>query len=297
MSRPKSLPKTGTTALAGWFGSNRMMANHVGEALEGCNHVVVGFAGGMSEVLHIAARTILVNDKHSLVMNLARVVADDKLRPELVRRLRRKAFHPEELSQAQQVCITLGDDAQFPSLVLAVNYFVCCWMGRASKAGIDDEFNGRPAIRWNANGGDSAVRYFSAVRMLVPFSQSLRRCTFETMDIFDLLARCEDNPENAIYLDPPFFVAGRRYRFNAGQTEAEEVEWHTQLRDYCERFQNTRVVVRFYDHPHVRRLYDAKKWEYHSFVGRTQANGEAPELLLVLNGPKRNDSLFGELLP
>jgi hypothetical protein len=54
--------KPTTTAIAGWFGGNRLLAPRVGAALEGCNHVVILFAGGMCEVPHITARTILVND-------------------------------------------------------------------------------------------------------------------------------------------------------------------------------------------------------------------------------------------
>lgn len=268
------------TALAGWHGGNRMLASSVGVALDGCSWVAVLFAGSMAEVPHIRARTILCNDQHTWIINLARVVANDALRQLLIRQLSRKCpLHPVELADAQAFCKThvpIGLD-----LDAAVNYFVTAWMGRASRAGTKSEFDGAPAIRWNAGGGDSTVRYFSAIRALVPFSQSLRRCTFETKDAFEILERCEDASGVGVYADPPFPEAGRKYTHNAGQTEVEERQWHIRLRDALERFTKTRVVCRFYDHPLIRELYSAEWWDWRILKGRKQSNEAAPEVLLV----------------
>ena len=264
-----------------------MLAHHVGEALAGCTWVGVTFAGGMAELPYITARTILVNDKHRHIINLARVVADDLLRPELVKKVGRKAFHPDTLKAAQEWCKENepGNAKQFePNLPAAVNYFVCCWMNRASKAGIDDEFNGRPAIRWRADGGDSNVRYRSAIRMLGEFSRTLKRCTFETMDCFDFLARCEDAVGHGIYNDPPFPGVGRRYRHNAGKTDDDEMRWHQRLRDQLLRFRKARIVCRFYDHQWIRGLYPESGWAWKHLTGRKQSNDSAPEVLLVRNG-------------
>jgi hypothetical protein len=169
-------------------------------------------------------------------------------------------------------------------------------VGRSGKAGIADEFNGRPSVRWKSDGGDSAVRYWSALRSIVHWGRIFRRCTFETMDAFDFLARCEDSDGHGIYADPPFPEAGRRYVHNAGQTVTEEVGWHVRLRDALARFARARVVCRFYDHPLVRHLYPAGRWHWRELVGRTQANGEAPEVLISnLPFPEvaAADALFG----
>src|SRR5581483_2099678 len=66
------------TCLAPWYGSNRMLAAHVGKALDGCSWVGLPFCGGMSEVPHIKARTIVCNDRHRAILNLAAVVRDDR---------------------------------------------------------------------------------------------------------------------------------------------------------------------------------------------------------------------------
>ena len=281
----------GISSLAGWYGGNRMLAKHVGAALQGCKWAGVVFAGGMSEIPHIDARTIVVNDLHRHIINLARVVRDDKLRPVLIRRLDRYAFHPDELAECQRIC--KGTDAgEAPSLELAEAYFVCCWMNRGGTAGSSNEFAGRPSIRWKSDGGDSRVRYQSAVRMLATFSRALRRCTFETMDCFDFLSRCEDIERHGIYCDPPFPGPGRRYLHNAGATEQEETEWHRQLQRALSRFENATLVCRFYEHPLVRQLYrDCDGWQCRKLEGRKQTNDYADELLLI-NRPLVAASLF-----
>lgn len=270
-----------TTALAPWFGSNRTLAHHVGDLLTGCSWVGVPFAGGMSEIGHIKARTVLVSDLHRHLINLARVVACDFLRPVLVRKLRRAVFHPDELDEAQERC-KVREPVNDRDVVAAFDYFVCVWMGRSSIAGTEDEFHGRLSTRWNAGGGDSNVRYRSAVRSLASFSMTARRCSFSVMDAFDFLPRCEDKEGHGIYCDPPFPGAGRGYRHNGGDTDAEEEAWQTRLASSLSRFERTRVVIRFYDHPLVRNLYPEIAWRFVPLAGgRTQANKVAPEVLLV----------------
>lgn len=268
------------TALAPWFGSNRMLGPRVGEQFEGCAWVGVPFAGGMAELPYIAARTVVANDLHRHVINLARVSRDEALMGQLVGRLRRVLFHPDELKESQGVC-KAAQPGDVPDPDLAYHYFVCCWMGRSSKAGIDDEFNGRPAVRWKADGGDSMVRFRSAIRGLIAFRQTARRCTFETMDAFAFLARCEDLKGHGLYCDPPFPGPGERYLFNCGKTEDEQRRWHGRLAEAVGRFRSARVVMRFYAHPLVRELYPEGRWAWHVLDGRTQANNKAAEVLLV----------------
>jgi len=272
------------TALAPWFGAARLISRHVGDELAGCRWVGVPFAGGMTELLYIDAPTIVVSDIHRHVINLARCVQDERLRPDLIRRLARLPFHPDCLSEAQERCKLWesSPSSERPCLSAATDYFVCCWMGRSGKAGIDDEFNGGLSIRWNANGGDSNTRYRSAIRSLVHWGRVMRRCNFSVMDCFDFIDRCEDADGHAIYCDPPFPEAGRRYRHNAGDTA--EVEWHTRLWIKLARFFRTRVVCRFYDHPLIRELYPEPEWKWRRLKGRKQSNAEAPEVL-VINGP------------
>ena len=267
-----------TTTLAPWFGSNRTLAHTVGEALSGCRWVGVPFAGGMSELAHISAPTIVVNDLHRHVINLAACLQHYKFGPSLYRSLRRQSFDPDTHGRSQHWCKMHGDrPGDIPDIDSAFHYFVAVWMGRSAKAGIDDEFNGRLPVRWNANGGDSNTRYRSAVHSLVEWRRILQRCNFTVLDCFDFLDRCQDAERHGIYCDPPFYGPGDRYKhtFTEGQ--------YRQLAGRLAQFQKTRVACRFYDIPLVRELYTEPQWMWREQQGRKQSNAKAAEVLLTLN--------------
>ncbi len=274
------------TALAPWFGSNRTLAPAVGEELRMCDWVGIMFAGGMSEVPHIDARTVLVNDKHWHMMNLASVVADAQLGPQLYRKLRRLPFHPLELKAAQTTCerFEIEQLDELLNFEAAFNYFVAVWMGRSASAGTDKEFTGNLAVRWDAGGGDSAVRFQSAVRSsCLNFRRALARCTFSTRDAFDFLEDAKDLPGHGIYNDPPFPGAGEKYKWKFSVLD------HRKLARQLSEFTNARVVCRFYDHPLIRELYPADAWTWrHLQGGRKQSNAPGPEVLII-NGPSYAD--------
>lgn len=267
MSSPK------ITALAPWYGSNRMLAPIVGERLKGCRWVGVPFAGGMSELRCIDAPTLLVNDKHKQIINLAMVVSDDYLRTEMARRLSMTAFHPEILAAAQEFCDYRSPDSM-PDQFAAEAYFVCCWMGRSGLAGTDDEFKGGLPVRWTASGGDSNVRYRSAIKSLVAWSRIMRRCNFTVLDFRDFLGKCKDHPQHGIYCDAPFPDAGDSYRHKFTEKD------HRVLRDALALYDETLVLIRYHDHPLIRELYPQSRWNWEHLDGRNSANNSTPEVLI-----------------
>lgn len=272
-------PEMKVTALAPWFGSNRMLAPIVGKELRGCKWVGVPFAGGMSELAHIKASTMVVGDLYRHVINLALVVQNDMLRGGLVNVLDKSPFHPDILDAAQRACESIEEKGhEMPSLHWATSYFIACWMGRSHKCGIDDEFNGGLSIRWNANGGDSNKRYRSAVEALDGWAEIMRRCNFSVLDCFAFLDRCEDAAGHGIYCDPPFPGPGDRYKHQFSEAQ------HNALANGLGQFKHCRVVCRFYDHPLIRRLYPEPRWTWNRLKGRKQSNDEAPEVLII-NGP------------
>lgn len=279
------------TALASWFGSNRMLARHVGEELAGCAWVGVPFAGGMSELPHITARTLQVNDLHRHVINLARVAADGKLGPKLYRALRRMPYHPVALIAAQSRCaereaVARTSDSLFelkpaevecPDLEWAIDYFVAAWMTRHGSAGTPGEFRTGQSLRWNANGGDSAAHFHNAACGLLPWRRVMRRCNFTTLDCFDFLAKCKNEPNHGIYCDAPWPDAGDGY------THRFDTAKQRKLAGVLRQFTKARVVIRFGDHPLIRELYNPADWTWVRHIGRTQTNADAAEVL-ILNG-------------
>lgn len=276
-----------TTALIPWFGSSRMIGKYVGEELEGCEWVAVPFAGGMCELRHITARSLVVGDKHRHVMNLACVIAAGT---NIAHDLMQMPFHPDTLKFAQQFCRQIergGWDFGEPDAELderwALNYFITQWMGRSGKAGTEDEFSGGLSTRWNANGGDSQVRYRSAVRGLVEWRRVMRRCNFHTMDAFEFLEKAIKNadlPGNGFYIDAPWPDDGDEYVHTFG------VAAQQRLARLLARFEQARVVIRYGDHPLIRRLYQPPRWTCRAITGRTQANKEKAEVLII-NGMSR----------
>jgi hypothetical protein len=268
------------SALAPWFGSNRLGAPKVGQLLAGCKWVGIVFAGGMSEVAHIQARTVAVNDLHRHVINLARVVADPALKDELVRRLDLTLFHPDELTCAQRLCMIRAlTDEPAADVDAAYHYFVCAWMGRNGKAGTAGEFKAGYSLRWEAGGGDSAVRFRNATESLDQWHQVMKRCTFTTLDCFKFLDNCKDEADTAIYADAPWPDDGHQYRH--AFTEEQQVR----LADDLAHFRRAKVVVRFGDHPLIRRLYPESLWEWLPVQGRTANNDAKAEALLVRRRP------------
>ena len=264
------------TTLVPYFGSNRTNASRPGALLKGCSWVGIPFAGGMCEVPHFDARTVVVNDKHDFVINLANVLTDPVTGPKLYRKLKREIFHPGSLDWAQDQCSQWMDGPwDIDDEELAAYYFVCAWMGRSGLAGTDGEFNSSLALRWTATGGDSARRYQSAVKALNSLRRTLRRCTFSCLDCFDFLDNVNDEEGHGLYCDPPWPKDGDSYRHKFTLHDQRE------LARVLMAFRHCKVVVRYGDHPLIRELYPPPHWRWHLLDGRTQANKVKQEVLLT----------------
>ena len=270
-----------TTTLVPWFGSNRSLAHHVGAQLADCTHATVLFGGGLCELRHLTARTIIVSDLHRHVINLANVLQDDDMGPAIIRQLRRLPFHEDTLRMAQQHCLACeATTSKNPDPAWALSYFVASWMGRSGKAGTDDEFASKLSVRWDAGGGDSATRFRSAVESLRDWRKIMPRCTFVVMDCFAMLDKVKDQDGCGLYSDSPFPSVGDAYTHHF--TDAQ----HRELARRLAVFTKTRVVCRFYRHPLVEELYPTSRWHWLELKGgRTQANKQAPEVLLVNGEP------------
>lgn len=285
------------SAVANWFGSSRMVADRIGPELAGCALVVVPFAGGMSELPYIEAPKMIVNDKHRHVINLARVIADEELMPQLLQRLESAVFHPDTLADAQLRCrareASMQDRGSMlfghePEAVLngdgmidwAADYFIATWMGRGGNSGTRGEFNGALPIRYSPNGGGSAQRFWGAVASMQDWHRILKRCEFTTDDAFEVLDKCHDDKKCGIYSDAPWPDAGDGY------THRFTVEHQRRLAKKLATFNESRVVVRFADHPLIRELYPATHWTWLTYPSRAQSNGEFAEVLLI-NHPAR----------
>lgn len=289
VGKPIKRPNIG--ALVPWAGSARLSAEVIGKSLDGCHFVAVPFAGGLSELPYIKARTLLVNDLHRHVINLATIAADPKLGPMLWRRLRRKPFHPEILAESQ-ACAQSWESGErwldysekdverkMPELDAAEAYFITQWMGRSGFAGGDKELKGNLALRWNAGGGDSALRYSNAVKGLRDWRKILERCSFSTLHWREVFKKVKDAPKTAIYCDPPWIGLGDKmykHGFSMGD--------HVELSQWCKLYKQTRMVVRYGDCDLARKLYPENEgWKWQCYTNRNMGNNDVAEVLIIKN--------------
>ncbi len=264
--------------LAQWYGGNRLLADSVGTALGRLRWCGVPFAGGCAELPHIQTVAGVANDLHRHVINLARVVRDDTLVEQLVGRLDGLLFHPDELRAAQRRCREREAVTAFPNspdISWAADYFTACWMGRGGQAGTECEFDQALSLRWTSSGGDSAVRFRSAVDSLRTWHEALRRWSFTCIDAFEFIDKAHDAEGHGLYVDAPWPDAGDDYR------HAFTKEQQTRLAEALARFERTRVVVRYGDHPLIREMYQPPRWTWLEQQGRNQHNGALAEVLIV----------------
>lgn len=291
------------SALVPWYGSNRSLRLAVGKELRGCRFVAVSFAGGMCEVPEIAAASILVNDKHRHVINLARVLRRDVAA--VMMRLNDHIFDPDTLAEAQRVCKRHEPDTcpglfggseqimepSWPERVQwAAAYFYATWCARNGVAGTSTEFDANLCVRYDDGGGDPVTRYRSAIAALPRLSEAFARCGFTVgcgIELCDRIVRsrikagADSTSSAAIYCDSPFPIVGDSYKHTFKDKQ------HAQLAGVLNQAppRTCRVVCRFYDHPWVRELYPETRWTWRYLQGgKTQANEKAPEVLLI-NGP------------
>lgn len=268
--------------LAQWFGGNRMLAQSAGKALGRLRWCGVPFAGGCPELPHIQTAAGVANDLHRHVINLARVVRDDALVEQLVHQLDSLLFHPDESAEAQERCRDREQSRQFgdaPDVAWATDYFTACWMGRGGHAGKQGEFDQSLSLRWTSSGGDSAVRFRSAIQSLRDWHRALRNWSFTCLDAFGFLDNVRDADGHGLYVDAPWPDAGEEYR------HAFTLEQQVRLAESLARFNRARVVVRYGDHPLIRELYPEPRWTWLQQTGRNQRNGAIAEVLIINGGP------------
>ena len=271
-----------------WAGAKRTLAPLIVQELGRhlCYHEP--FCGSMAVLLakppvHMEA----VNDLHGDLINLARVLQDERRGPKLYRRLRRTFFAEELFEKSADwmrmvVPCTIADK---PDARRAYHYWVVSWMGRNGVAGTP-AYNRNFCARFTYGGGNPAVRFSNAVACIPAWRRRLRRVAIYRMDAFDYLDRIADEQGTVIYADPPYFSKGFLYVHDFDDAA------HERLAEALGRFRKTRVVVSYYEHPRLEKLYAG--WTRRSLAcpkrlglaaGRgSRGPSNAPELLLI-NGP------------
>lgn len=280
------------TALAPWFGAKRTLAPAIVRQLGPHRCYWEPFCGSIAVLLSKPpCNQETVNDLHGDLVNLARVVRDEHLSAKLYWRLRRtlaaEGLFRESFAVVRASPAPPWDGSAGEQLVeRAYHYFVASWLGLNGVSGTP-KFNTNFARRYSSKGGDSATRFVSAVESLPDWHQRLRSVEIYSACGIALCERIEDREGTVIYADPPYFEAGAKYQHHF--TPAD----HERLAAALCRFVNTRVVLSYYRHPELDRLYPcwhridlARARKLHNAMKKPPAERtDAPEVLLINDDP------------
>lgn len=274
------------TTLAPWFGGKRTLAPRIVAELGPHSAYWEPFCGGLAVLLAKPPSSHeTVNDLHGDLINLARVVADEDSCVALYGRLARVLF--DEQRRGESIEALRGE---LSPVDRAFHWMIVQWFGRNGFSGTVGSDQSSFAVRWTPSGGHGGQRFASAVESMPFWHQRLRRATILNRDGFGVLAEIDDDPRAAIYCDPPYIEKAARYEHDFEPSSLFGGD-HERLAGLLSRFKRARVVVSYYDHPEVRRLYS--DWTIldctmgkglHNAGRRGQTGAVAPELLLI-NGP------------
>lgn len=238
-------------AITPWFGGKRNLAPRIVELLGKHRVYWEPFCGSMA-VLMVKPPCVMetVNDLHADLINLARVIQDSKLGPQLYRRLRRTLMHEQLFIEAAERCKKRGyhKAVDAPDIERGYDYFICSWLGRNGTIGLKN-YNWDYCVRYTANGGNAGKRFQSAISSIPAWRRRLVNVTILQRDAFELLDKIKDAPGTAIYIDPPYLEKGATYIHDFEDSD------HERLAKLLKRFTHSRIVVSYYDHPKLEQLY------------------------------------------
>lgn len=269
------------TAIAPWFGSKRTLAPRIVAELGKHSAYWEPFCGSMAVLLEKEESSHeTVNDLHGDLINLARVIADETESVLLYAKLSRVLFD----ECRRDLSLKMIRESKNP-IEQAFHYFIISWFGRNGFSGTKGCEKSSFAVRWTPNGGHGGQRFASAVDSIPSWHQRMRRTTILHRDGFEVIGNIDDNPKTAIYVDPPYYEKNATYEHDFDPPS------HERLAKLLSRFKQARVVVSYYDHHVIRKLYEG--WTLvdcsinkglHNAGKRGQTGAKAPEVLLI-NGP------------
>lgn len=286
-------------SIAPWFGGKRSMAPAIVAEMGKHTMYFEPFCGSLAVLFaKPESRNETANDMHGHLINLARVIQDENLRPQLYDDLQSTLYSSDLFNESRLFlkAVPTVETSAMPAYGAAYHYFIASWMGRNGVAGTE-RVNYQKATRWTPGGGSGPTRFRNAVGSIPAWAERLRNVDILCMDGFDLLDRVSDESGVVIYADPPYKQTGRgsaRYEHDFSDSKGgifASHDDHARLSCSLRRFKHARVIVSYYENPDLRELY--KGW---TFVNHTRQKNlhvqnrrgagecDAPEILII-NGP------------
>lgn len=236
-------------AIAPWFGGKRNLAPQIVDLIGTHRVYWEPFCGSMA-VLMVKPPCVMetVNDLHGDLINLARVIQDEKLAFQFYDKLNRTLCAEQFFRESKERWISEDIDKTKPDPDRAYDFFIASWQGMNGVSGTK-RCNYQFALRWCAGGGQGATRWRNVVESLPAWHKRLQSVLIIQRDAFDVLENIKDESGTVIYCDPPYFEKSSKYVHDFDAPE------HERLAKLLGRFRETMVVVSYYDHPKLDELY------------------------------------------
>lgn len=271
-----------------YFGGKRSLAGKIVRELGGHKVYWEPFCGSLAVLFSKPAVLMeTVNDLHGDVVNLARVIQNRDTAEQLYGLLYPMIPCQQLHSETRLRVNAAAPDLEVgPDVDRAADFFVASWMGRNGTTGCRQKSGNNFATRFTSNGGPPGPRWLNAVAGIPDWHERLRGVLVLSQDGLGLCDRIEDKPGTAIYADPPYLVKGAAYLHDF------DLEDHRRLAASLNRFEKTRVVVSYYEHPDLEVLYPGWKKIDAAVTKALVSTAErkpgadperAPEVLLVRN--------------
>ena len=238
-------------ALAPYLGGKRNLAPAIIEMLGPHSVYWEPFCGSMAVLFaKEPCRMETVNDLYGDLINLARIIQDPQTAVMLYDRLYRTLMHEQLFIEAAAKCRRRGyyESVGDPDIQRAYEFFVASWLGRNGMTGCKT-YTWTYCARYTPNGGHSGKRWRSVIESIPAWHKRLLQVTILQKDAFDILQKIHDSTGTAIYVDPPYIEKNAEYIHDLDMEKQEE------LAHLLARFKRARVVVSFYQHPELQRLY------------------------------------------
>lgn len=280
-----------------YYGSKRAQADEIVAEFGPHRGFAELFCGSLAVTLAKAPVSMeIVNDLYGDVTNLTRVLASDRW-AELCARVDRTpmayVLHEEAKLRTAGECPVAPSVAEVGDLHVdrAYWFLVLSWQGINGVTGTG-RCNMQVARRFTVGGGHGAQRWQGVADSMPFWHRRLKDVLIDQMNGIDLAERLADDGAWVIYADPPYWQKGDKYVHDFTPED------HERLAAVLSAKRRTRVVVSYYDHPEIRRLYagwnilDRSRTKALVNQGMRDATGEtvvAPEILII-NGPSFTDS-------
>ncbi len=264
-----------------YFGSKRLTAPQIVRHFRPHTSYYDLFAGSHAVVVaKEPSRLEVASELNPDVVNLLKCLANDTHGYELFLFAARHPISEQRFMRAAQRMSEPMPEGEF-NYIRAWDFLLTSWQGPSGLAGTTAKL--RFAKRNTSSGGSTAARWRAVAESIPAWHERLRNVEFRNQSAFEILEDIPDRDDVVIYADPPYHGETRRggkYLFELHPKK------HARLAEALNRFNKACIVVSYYVHPELDRMYEG--WDRHQI--------EAPRKLNNTSGGQTDAIDAGEVV-